>query len=182
MVGAETVNVAPTEVPPPGPSVNKKTVASPAARRSAAGTIALRYAGTVWVAGTNVVASGLFTLLPIACHSNTVHGSIDVPLTFSVAVGPPAAALAIGSEGEPGAGRFAVGCVIVNLTLPDVAPGLDTVTAASPGKAVSAAVIAEVSCVALTNVVVRGVPFQFTTDPATKFVPFTTSVKPDEPQ
>jgi len=31
-------------------------------------------------------------------------------------------------------------------------------------------------------VVVRGVPFQLTTDPATKFVPFTTSVKPDEPQ
>jgi len=31
-------------------------------------------------------------------------------------------------------------------------------------------------------VVVRGVPFQLTTDPATKFAPFTTSVKPDEPQ
>jgi len=31
-------------------------------------------------------------------------------------------------------------------------------------------------------VVARGVPFQLTTDPDTKFVPFTTSVKPDEPQ
>jgi hypothetical protein len=181
-VGADIVNVAPTDVPPPGPSVNKKTVASPAARSSAAGTIALRYAGTVWVAGTYVVASGLIMLLALACHCTTVHGRTDVPLTLSVNAGPPAAALAIGSEGELGAGRFAVGVVIVKVTGPDVAVGLDTVTTAAPGKAASAAIIAAVSCVALTNVVARGVPFQLTTDPATKFVPFTTSVKPDEPQ
>ena len=75
-----------------------------------------------------------------------------------------------------------MGVVIVKVTGPDAAVGLDTVTLARPRKAVSVAKIAAVSCVALTNVVVRGVPFQLTTDPATKFVPFTTSVKPDEPQ
>jgi len=75
-----------------------------------------------------------------------------------------------------------VGVVIVKVAGPDAAVGLDTVTTAAPGKAVSAAVIAAVICVALTNVVVRGEPFQLTTDPATKFVPVTTSVKPDEPQ
>ena len=91
-VGAETVNVAPADVPPTGPSVNKKTVVSPAARRSPAGTIALRYAGTVWVAGTYVVARLLFTLLPIACHCTTVHGRMDVPSTLSVNAGEPAAA------------------------------------------------------------------------------------------
>jgi hypothetical protein len=91
-VGAEIVNVAPTDVPPPGPSVNKKTVASPAARKSAAGTIALRYAGTVFVAGTYVLASVLFTLLPFACHCTTVHGRMDVASTLSVDARPPAAA------------------------------------------------------------------------------------------
>jgi hypothetical protein len=56
---------------------------------------------------------------------------------------------------------------------------LDTVIAAGPGKAVSVAEIAAVSCVALTNVVWRGEPFQFTVSPfATKFVPFTVSVMP----
>jgi len=56
---------------------------------------------------------------------------------------------------------------------------LDTVMVAGPGKAVSVAEIAAVSCVALTKVVWRGEPFQFTTSPfGTKFVPFTVSVMP----
>ena len=71
---------------------------------------------------------------------------------------------------------------MVNVTEFDAAVGLDMVTAAAPGKAVSAAEIAAVSCVALTKVVARGVPFQLTTEAATKFVPFTTRVNPDAPQ
>jgi hypothetical protein len=43
---------------------------------------------------------------------------------------------------------------------------------------VSAAVIAAVSCVALTRVVSRGEPFQLTTSPFAKPVPFTVSVIP----
>ena len=56
---------------------------------------------------------------------------------------------------------------------------LDTVTVAGPGKAVSVAEIAAVSCVALTNAVWRGEPFQFTTSPlGTKLAPFTVRVIP----
>jgi hypothetical protein len=49
-------------------------------------------------------------------------------------------------------------------------------------KAVSAAVIAAVSCVALTKVVGRGEPFQLTTRPLAKPVPVTVSVRPDKLQ
>jgi hypothetical protein len=71
---------------------------------------------------------------------------------------------------------------MVKLTAFDAFVGLETVTAAAPRKAVSAAEIAAVSCVALAKVVARGVPFQLTTEAATKFVPFTTRVNPDAPQ
>ena len=70
------------------------------------------------------------------------------------------------------------GAVIEKVAEFDVVAAFETVIAAVPGNAVSAAVIAAVSCVALTNVVGRGEPFQFTTSPLTKFVPLTVSVKP----
>lgn len=58
----------------------------------------------------------------------------------------------------------------------------DTVMAAAalpvPRKAVSAGVIAAVSCVALRKVVGRGEPFQLTTSPFANPVPFTVRVKP----
>jgi hypothetical protein len=71
---------------------------------------------------------------------------------------------------------------MVKVTGADATVGFDTVTVAAPGKAVSAAKITAVSCVALTKDVARGVPFQLTTEAATKFVPFTTRVNPDAPQ
>src|ERR1700680_4140496 len=58
------------------------------------------------------------------------------------------------------------------------ARALNTKIVAVPREAVSAYVIAALSCVALTNVVGRGEPFQFTTNPFTKFVPVTSRVKP----
>ena len=56
-----------------------------------------------------------------------------------------------------------------------------TVTEGVPVVATSAARIAAVNCVALTKVVVRAAPPKFTTELATKFVPFTVSVNAPEP-
>ena len=96
------------------------------------------------------------------------------PLTVSVNAAEPAAAL----EGKI---ELMVGTalLIVNETAFDVPPdpGFVMVTGAVPAVAISAAVIAAVSCVAFTNVVVLAAPLNFTTDVDTKPVPFTVRVK-----
>lgn len=72
------------------------------------------------------------------------------------------------------------GLLMVNVLAADVPPpgvGLNTVTEAVPTVAMSAAVICAWSWVLLTNVVVRFVPFQRTTDVMAKFVPVAVSVK-----
>src|SRR2546423_14966378 len=71
------------------------------------------------------------------------------------------------------------GGAIVNGSAADVPPpgvGEKTLTCAIPTDATSAAPIAACSCVALTNVVGRLVPFQRTTDEATKPAPLTVSM------
>jgi hypothetical protein len=73
---------------------------------------------------------------------------------------------------------------IVNVTGVDVAEhglGLTTVTGAVPAVAIREAGTVAVSCVEETNVVVRTVPFQFTVEVETKFVPFTVNVNPGPP-
>jgi hypothetical protein len=61
----------------------------------------------------------------------------------------------------------------------ELTPELDTVIDADPAEAISETGIAAVSCVALTNAVQRAEPFQSTTEPLTKFVPFTVRVIPE---
>jgi hypothetical protein len=60
-------------------------------------------------------------------------------------------------------------------------PGFSTVIVTSPGAAISVAVTAAVSCVALTKLVVRAELPHITTDPDTKLLPVTVSVKDDPP-
>ena len=55
---------------------------------------------------------------------------------------------------------------------------MNTVTWAVPARAMSVDGIAAVNCVALTKVVVRAAPFQFTTEPLMKPVPLT--VRPND--
>jgi hypothetical protein len=60
----------------------------------------------------------------------------------------------------------------------ELTPELDTVIDADPAEAISEYGMAAVSCVELTNAVPRAEPFQSTTEPFTKFVPFTVRVNP----
>ena len=95
-------------------------------------------------------------------------------------------ALAVAAA-EAGAIKVSVGpetALIVNDRVPDVPPpgaGFVTVTLAVPAVAMSAAVIAAVNCVALTNVVVLAAPLNFTTDVDTNPVPLTVRVKAAPP-
>src|SRR5205823_9701287 len=72
------------------------------------------------------------------------------------------------------------GLLTLNVWAAEVPPpgaGVTTVTCGVPAAATSAAAMAAVSCVALTNVVVRVAPFHLTVLPLTKPVPVTVSVK-----
>jgi len=91
----------------------------------------------------------------------------------------PAVALAGESEVTVGAGSE-LGAVVEKLTELEVAAEgrFDTEIAAGPSATVSVGGIAAVSCIALRYVVRRGNPFQLTTEPLTKFVPFTVRVRP----
>lgn len=102
-----------------------------------------------------------------------------VPFTVSVKAAPPTVAADGDSVVTVGDGLFTV-----NVELAEVPPpGAELVTVAlnEPAVAICAAVIVAVSCVALTNVVGAAAPLKFTTDPETKFKPFTVSVNPAAP-
>src|SRR5947208_1911870 len=73
---------------------------------------------------------------------------------------------------------------MVIVSAPEMPPpgvGENTVTEAVPAGRTSEVGIAACNWVPLTNVVVRAPPFQRTTDPLTKFVPFTVSVNAPPP-
>ena len=72
-------------------------------------------------------------------------------------------------------------CVRMPLAPLPTGSGLNTTTDAVPTLAISAAVIAAVNCVALTNVVVRLLPFHCTTALFSKLLPFTVNVNAGPP-
>src|SRR5207247_1012075 len=101
---------------------------------------------------------------------------------FQVKVGVVVAMLPDGVTSVAAPGGTAL--LTVNVSAPEVPPpgvGEKTVTDAVPAVAMSPAVIAACNWVPLTNVVARAPPFQRTTDPLTKFVPFTVRVKAAAP-
>jgi len=67
------------------------------------------------------------------------------------------------------------------LDVPPPGVGLNTVTCAIPGEAMSVFRMEAVNWLLVENVVLRGEPFQFTTDPITKLPPFTVKVKAAPP-
>ena len=177
--GVNTVKVSALDVPPPPPSVSVETVT---------GIVAGEATSAVEMAALSpeVLAKVVARALPF--HFTTEHGA-KVPLpapeesTPSKNAADPAGALDGTSVVIAGTGRGVVDGATVNAAEVEASAGLatlETVTVAGPGNAVSTAEITAVSCVALTNVVGRGEPFQFTVNPlATKFVPFTVSVIPE---
>jgi hypothetical protein len=99
----------------------------------------------------------------------------------TVSVNAPLPTAAVLGEIELSVGA---GLLIVNVFAAEVPPpgvGLNTVTEAVPAVAMSAAAIWACSCVLLTKVVVRLLPFQRTTDVMAKFVPVAVSVNAAPP-
>jgi len=129
-----------------------------------------------WVEETKVVVR----LAPF--QRTTAPETKFVPFTVSVNAAPPAVpedGLRLVVVGTGLAGLLKV--KVWALEVPPPGAGLNTVTWAVPAAAMSAAVIAAVNWVEETKVVVRSAPFQRTTDPETKFVPFTVSVNAAPP-
>src|SRR5271157_44730 len=113
--------------------------------------------------------------------SVTTRSSLPSPLKSPVArlIGPAAVGKVVPLN--PTEGLDEVTLKRTPLDVPPPGPGLTTVTAAVLAAAISEARIFAVSCEPLTKVVVRALPFQFTTEPETKPVPFTVSVKATPP-
>lgn len=177
--GEKTVNALLPEVPPPGAGAVTETWSVPVAVRLAAGI----------TAAMPLSPMNMFVGRGAPFHCTTEHGEKPLPFTVSATGGPVSVSTAaFNGEMElmTGAGKVdPVGSAITeNLRELEFVAGLapDTViaTAAAPvaRKAVSAGEISAVSCVAFTNVVGRGEPFQLTTSPASNPVPFTVKVRP----
>jgi hypothetical protein len=167
-VGLLMVNVCAVDVPPPGVGVNTVTEDVPTRATSDAGTVAVSE-----VALPNTVTSAVpfqFTTEPLTKL---------VPVTVSVNVESPAVAEVGRMDVRTGAGLLTV-----NVCADEVPPagrGLKTVTEKVPPTEKSDAGTVAVNDVALTNVVVKAEPFQFTTELFTKFVPVTVSVSCGSP-
>src|SRR5919108_53171 len=166
--GLVTENVCAVEVPPPGAGVTTVTLAVPAVAMAAAVMTAVS-----WVALTTVVVRGA------PFHCTVLPGTKPVPVAVSVKAAPPAVALVGETVVSVG-----MGLLTENVCAAEVPPpgaGVTTVTVAVPAAAMSAAVMAAVSWVALTTVVVREAPFHCTVLPGTKPVPLTVSMKAAPP-
>ena len=131
-----------------------------------------KIAAVICVLLTKVVALGAPLKVTVAPFTK------PTPLTVSVNVAEPATALE--GESKPIVGTAL--SIVKEITF-DVPPGAGFVTVrlAVPAVAISAALIAPVNCVALTNVVVLAAPLNFTTDVDTKPVPFTAREKAAPP-
>ena len=152
------------DVAPHGAGFTTVIVAVPVVAMLLAGTVAVSC-----VEETNVVVSGAPFQFTVEVETKFV------PFTVNVKSGPPAPT-------QLGLIELIVGVpLIVNVTAFDVAPQVPeftTVMEAVPGLAMLAFGTVAVSCVEFLNVVASDVPFQFTVEPETKFVPFTVNVNP----
>ena len=139
-------NDTPGDVPPPGPELTTVVTAVPVTARSAAVAVKVN-----WLALKKVVAR--FT--PFHCRTDPATNPLPVTVTGNAA--DPVAAENGVSAPIAGAGLFTVNVAVEEIPPPGA--GFATVTAMAPPLAMSAAEMSAVSCVALTKVVERVVPF-----------------------
>src|SRR5436189_228988 len=150
--GVATVICAVAAAPPPAAGVITVTCGVPAAATSAAAMAAVSC-----VALTNVVVRAAPFQLTVEPPTKLL------PVTVSVKAALPADVL-VGDR----AARVGDELFTVNVCAAEVPPpgaGVTTVTCGVPAAATSAAAMAAVSWVALTNVVVRVAPFHLTVLP-----------------
>lgn len=174
------VNVSEFDVPPPGVGFTTVIAAVPAAAMSAAVIAAVNC-----VALTNVVVRGLpfhcatellMKLVPFRVNVNAAPPALVDVGAIEVSVGTGFAALIVKVSGFDVVPIMPCGCARANTTV-----GVNTFTGTVPAVRMSAAVIAAVSCVAFTNVVVRLLPFHCTTEVLKKLLPFTVNVNAAPP-
>lgn len=163
------VNETVADVPPPGAGFTIVTAAVPVEARSVA-----RIAAVNCVELTKVVVR----FAPPHCTCEVAMNPL--PLTVNVKAPELIAAAGGWMPDKTGAGL----AVIAKDNPAEVPPpgvALTTVTVAVPAAATSAMVMAAVSCVALTYVVVRLLPFHCTCDEAMNPLPLTVSENAADP-
>lgn len=168
--GSMMAKVSAVEAPPPGPGLNTVTRADPAEAMSAIVMVARS-----WLLPMKVVVR----LEPFQ-RTTEPFRKFD-PTTTRVKAASPAIALEGDIEESAGTGLLMVKMTAFEVPPPGV--GLNTVTCAVPAAVTSLDGIVARTCVALRKVLERFWPFQRTTDPEMKLLPFTVSVKvpPTEP-
>src|SRR5262249_28233955 len=143
------------DAPPPGAGLNTDTWAVPADPMSDARTDACSC-----VAFTYVVSR----LDPFQFTTEPLTN----PLPFTVNVNAAVPAVAELGDRDLIAGAWLAAALIVNIKTPELPPpgaGFETDTCTVADAATSVAVIEALSCVALTNVVVRLAPFHIPVEP-----------------
>ena len=166
--GLLMVNVCAFDVPPPGAAFTTVTEAVPPVLMSDEGTVAV----------TLVLVTKVVVKVELFQCTTEPETKFD-PLTVSVKEAPPAVALVGEIEVVAGNGLLTVN--VLGDDVPPPGPGFVTVTLILPAVAMSVDEIAAVNVVLLENVVVRGAPFQFTTELLMNPEPFTVSVKAAPP-
>ena len=131
------------------------------------------------IAAVNCVALTKVVVRGLPFHAIEEVETNFVPVTVRVKAGPPAGALEGEREVAVGTGLLTVKATV--LEVPPPGEEFTTVTGTVLPMAMSLAKIAAFNCVALTKVVVRGLPAHSTVEPETKFVPVTVSVKAAAP-
>jgi len=155
------------DVPPPGAGFVTVTFTDPAVAISAAGIVA-RICVAVMEDGVIAGFAPKFTVAPLT-----------KPLPFRVKVNDAPPAVTLDGESDVRVGAPAVTLKFTEPLVPPPGVGFVTTTGKLPTEVMSDARIAAVTCVELTNVVVRAVPLNFTTEPLTKLLPFTVRVNAD---